>query len=145
MYGGFGEDKVWGMNPGEMQHEGSYSYLHGGPGNDILYGAPQGKDEYGREYLFGDYRTTSYEGTYERTNDDIIYTGDSPEHSGPSYLGDKVYGGRGNDKLYGQGAAPHILYGNEGDDYMVGGSGDNVMHGDDYSAGPGWLFGAGRP
>ena len=51
-----------------------------------------------------------------------------------------MFGGRGNDKLYGQGAADHVLYGNEGDDYMVGGSGDNIMHGDDY-AGPGWITG----
>ena len=42
-----------------------------------------------------------------------------------------MYGGAGNDKLYGQGDADHYFEGNAGDDLIFGGAGNNYLYGDD--------------
>jgi len=41
LYGGDGDDKIWTLNPGQIQDttvNTQSNYLHGGDGNDILYG-----------------------------------------------------------------------------------------------------------
>ena len=89
---------------------------------------PGDTDSY--EYLNGDEPDESD----EEGGDDIIYTGDS--HAGNN--GDYVFGGAGNDKLYGQGEADHFLEGNLGDDLIFGGPGDNEIWGDDYDGDVSW-------
>ena len=123
LFGGKGDDKIWALNPGQFQTEGSETYAYGGPGNDIIYGAPQKGSDDEPEYLYGDFSDEDE----PEGGDDIIYTGDSSENAGEDY----VYGGGGNDRLYGQGFADHVLIGGNGDDYMRGGEGDNLMHGDE--------------
>jgi Ca2+-binding RTX toxin-like protein len=132
---------MWALNPGQEQYEYGYGYILGGNGQDILYGAPQGLDKYGREVLYGDhFNANSLEG-----DDDIIYTGDSPEHTSTDYSGDKAYGGAGNDKIYGQGYARHTLFGSDGDDYVVGGKGNDRLYGDAYVTAPFFIEATGAP
>lgn len=41
LYGGDGDDKIWTLNPGQIQDttkNTQINYLHGGDGNDIVYG-----------------------------------------------------------------------------------------------------------
>ena len=103
--------------------DGSFGYLYGNQGKDIIYGAPQLPGDNGNERLKGDMDDESD----EEGGDDIIYTGDSHADN----QGDYVYGGAGNDKLYGQGDADHYFEGNAGDDLIFGGAGNNYLYGDD--------------
>ena len=60
--------------------------------------------------------------------DDIIYTGYG-EHA---VDGSVVYGGEGNDKIYGEGYGDDTMSGDHGDDKIWGGKGDDKIWGDDY-------------
>lgn len=126
---GDGDDKIWSVNPGQSIPIDSdqYTYAYGQDGNDIIYGSN------GHEYLYGD-----YDGGKKDTigGDDIIYTGEGSLTD----QGDHVYGGWGDDKIYGQGEGEHYLYGNWGDDKIWGGEGKNTIYGDDDNSGDGFVL-----
>lgn len=129
LWGGDGDDKIWAENPGQIETENDSNTLVGGNGADIIYGSIK------RDYLHGDWLNDNGAEDFDSDDEndleggnDIIYTG--VQNDGP---GDKVYGGFGDDKLYGQGEARHILYGEYGDDQIWGGDGDDFIWGDDYS------------
>ncbi|MGE8656953.1 MAG: VCBS domain-containing protein, partial [Achromobacter sp.] len=75
--------------------------IHGGTGDDIIYG--QG----GNDTLYGD------------DGNDIIYGGAGD---------DKLYGGDGNDVLHG-GSGNDTLEGGAGNDLLIGGKGDDILTG----------------
>ena len=129
LWGGDGDDKIWAENPGQIETENDSNTLVGGNGADIIYGSIK------RDYLHGDWLNDNGAEDFDSDDEndleggnDIIYTG--VQNDGP---GDKVYGGFGDDKLYGQGEARHILYGEYGDDQIWGGDGDDFIWGDDFS------------
>ncbi|MDH0521415.1 retention module-containing protein [Achromobacter xylosoxidans] len=80
---------------------GGNDTIHGGTGDDIIYG--QG----GNDTLYGD------------DGNDIIYGGAGD---------DKLYGGEGNDVLHG-GSGNDTLEGGNGNDLLIGGKGDDTLIG----------------
>lgn len=86
--------------------------LHGGNGNDELYGKAGDDIHYGEN---GD------DEVYAGSGDDIAYGGSG---------NDILKGGGGNDALYGDNGSD-TLYGGFGDDTLEGGSSDDTLYGND--------------
>jgi len=119
MYGGDGDDKIWANAPGRDESAGLENFMYGNNGADILYGAA------GFDKLHGDW-AVDHPNEHEGGND-IIYTGESTAAN----AGDYVWGGVGDDKIYGQGVGEDRMYGGAGDDKIWGGDGDDYLLGDD--------------
>ena len=95
----------------------------GGDGKDIIYGSNRA------DALIGDNNDLTNSGG--RGDDDIIYSGfNDLGMVGIEY----IHGGRGDDKIYGQGLAPIAAYGEYGDD---------LIHGVDFEALGDFLVGDG--
>ena len=110
-----------------------YNQAHGGTGNDTLIGGHERNELYGNE---GDDTLTNPQyapGTmYGGPGDDTIYG---------SYATDYIYGEDGRDKIYG-GYGNDYLYGGRGTDVVMGGEGYDVLYGDedvDYLSGGGQM------
>ena len=118
-HGGSGDDKVWLVNPADIDRdEVGDGKAYGGLGNDLLYGTRFDDILGGDEYL----KTDDVIGEMDtRGGDDVI----------KAYGGnDTVQGGFGNDILDG-GDDDDIMYGQIGDDTIYGGEGNDRLHGDD--------------
>ena len=141
LYGDDGDDtlravSITGANVWRLLFAHSYE-MHGGAGNDWLYGAGYGDRLYGGDgvdRLFG-YGGDDY--LHGGEGNDYLYgaSGDDILHGGSG--GDWLYGGSGNDSLYG-GTGVDRLYGEDGNDYLDGGR-DGVK--DYLYGGSGWDWG----
>ena len=150
LYGGDGDDKLWAENPGQVETTADANWIFGNNGNDIIYGSVK------RDRLYGDWARDGSETTIindarpipgkldTQGGDDIIYTGVSID-AAYATGGDFVHGGWGNDKIYGQGIAPHWLNGEFGDDFIVGGDGGDYIYGDDYNPNKSVVYGDATP
>jgi Ca2+-binding RTX toxin-like protein len=110
-YGGAGDDTLIG---------GSNETLHGGEGNDVLYGPDWRAD------LFGDAGNDTLHGSndgdrcYGGDGDDVLYAG--------NWRGNILDGAAGNDTLIGA-AGNDSLVGGDGDDLLTAGAGGNAIDG----------------
>jgi len=95
MYGGAGNDHIWGQSPDGGSDEGDY--LAGGGGSDYIQG---------------------------NAGDDYIDGGDGPDRLYGGQDDDAIYAGFGNDTVNGNRGDDYIQ-GNEGDDLLRGGQGDD--------------------
>jgi Ca2+-binding RTX toxin-like protein len=135
--GGAGRDRL------SLESLTATGYLHGGVGEDFLYGSVGGIDQLfgaaNSDLIFGSaglaqdladyiYGGDGNDALYGGAGDDSIYGGDGSEWGGEfllalEYTGAKayfgIYGGDGNDMLDGGGGA----------DYLEGGSGNDTMYG----------------
>lgn len=119
--------------------------LMGGSGRDILLGGA------GDDVLYGDYEVTSsnpswgvnrlvtFDAATGITTYSVQFLGVSPLLPGATAEdGDFLYGGAGNDWLFGQngqdyldgGTGNDVLFGGRDSDWLVGGDGDDVLVGD---------------
>jgi Ca2+-binding RTX toxin-like protein len=91
--------------------DGTFAFVNGGNGNDVLKGGAGAQD------LYGD------------AGNDTIYggTGSDALFGGPG--SDVLYGNSGADRLYGN-SGNDKLYGGAGKDTLSGGPGKNVLHQD---------------
>ena len=101
------------LSTGAINAAGGADFLHGGGGNDKLFG------EVGADTLLGG-----------GGDDDLV--GDANDLDGALHGGDFLDGGTGNDRLFGQGGND-ALFGGAGNDLLQGD--DLVAQGDDYLAG----------
>ncbi|MEM7094341.1 MAG: hypothetical protein AAF567_15170 [Actinomycetota bacterium] len=111
MFGGAEVDVIWGL--------GGDDRMFGGAGNDVLLGNEgndYGEGGYGIDWVLG------HDG-----NDWLL--------GGPD--GDLVWGGPGNDTLGGQGGDDFVVAGEEGDDSVDGGDGNDLLLGDNVGLPPG--------
>ncbi|MBX3503263.1 MAG: hypothetical protein KF889_27785 [Alphaproteobacteria bacterium] len=129
VYGGAGDDIIWGHNPGERLYGGDGDdWIDGGAGNDTLFGGA-GNDSLvaglGNDTLHGEDGRDTLVGTL---GDNLMYGG----------LGDDwAFGGNGNDIIYGDDGNDFIsvtggtntLYGGTGNDFILGGSGRDTIFG----------------
>ena len=118
-YGGFGDDKIWLINPeqrGMETHDGSTNPIHayGEWGNDVIYGG----DEI--DNIWGDSDNAINTAAAFVGGDDVIF----------GYGGaDVIDGGAGNDFIDG-GDDGDTLTGRVGDDKIFGQAGDDTIYGD---------------
>ena len=131
LYGGNGDDKIWALNPGQTydpaRTNGVKNTLQGGDDDDILYGSAA------KDYLYGDFSWSPADPDFEWLGgDDIIYTGNAEAATdGSMPNGSFAFGGVGDDKIYGQGEGDDYLFGDDGDDLISGGKGADTLWGDD--------------
>jgi Ca2+-binding RTX toxin-like protein len=155
MQGDEGDDVLFGRAGNDRGAGGAGNdTIHGDDGDDHLLG-----DE-GDDVLFGDTGFDRLEGgagadtLWGGAEDDVLFAGtglgkrlfgedgddliigsddgaDDPDFSDAVFFGDRIEGGRGNDRIFGLGGADRIDAG-EGDDHVSGG-----MHGDLILAGAG--------
>ena len=120
------DDTVWG--------DGGNDWIDGGNGNDFLYGG-DGRDTIfdssGDDVIHGEAGNDSL---YGGIGDDLIFGGDGDDFidtglSGPASA-DLAEGGLGNDIIIGHDGEETTLIGNEGDDWLVGGEGFQLIVGD---------------
>ena len=123
LYGGDGADRILG-GLSDPVLEGQW--LHGGDGDDVIFGAVNGIDEiWGNA---GDDRLVVNGNPFGLSSivlggdgDDTLFGGDGNQ---------SLRGGDGNDRLYGQGGDQDRLYGGDGDDVLNAGTGEeNYLHG----------------
>lgn len=97
----------------------------GGEGNDTIIGSQFA------DYIDGGKGNDYIDG---QGGDDVIYGGDGAEGSDDVMFGgagnDTIYGGAGNDVIDG-GLGDDVIYGGDGDDIIDGGLGDDVIYGGD--------------
>jgi Ca2+-binding RTX toxin-like protein len=127
--GGAGKDVVLGGASADVVRGGDGDdLLRGGSGADLLYG------EGGSDRLYGDEREglTAATGAaalladprrqrlYGGDGDDFLFAWSGPLDTGQfAFLGDALFGGRGNDHLYGA-QRRDVLFGGEGNDVLIG-------------------------
>ncbi|MBY0354349.1 MAG: matrixin family metalloprotease [Rickettsiales bacterium] len=129
LFGNSGDDLIYGgraqadsLDASDLIYGGKGSdQLFGNAGNDTIYGGgaaadPQDQSDiiyggFGADLLFGN------------GSGDLIYGGGASFD--PADLGDTVFGGLGNDTIYGNGGND-LLLGQEGNDSLHGGVGDDV-------------------
>ena len=130
LYGDAGNDFMHGDDDGSSAEMDGFDHMEGGDGDDIMFGGGGGGDEYdlilgnGDELLGGDGNDQIYGNTYKNY-----------EADGINYL----FGGRGNDKLWGAGNTDHIFGGEDndiitgfaGNDWLYGEEGDDRIYGDE--------------
>lgn len=144
LYGGDGADRILG-GLSDPVLEGQW--LHGGDGDDVIFGAVNGIDEiWGNA---GDDRLVVNGNPFGLSSivlggdgDDTLFGGDGNQ---------SLRGGDGNDRLYGQGGDQDRLYGGDGDDvlnagtgeenYLRGGAGNDRLVGSDEANDGDYLFG----
>ncbi|MHB1214728.1 MAG: VCBS domain-containing protein [Thiobacillus sp.] len=144
LFGGTGNDKLWGDDQSEAQLGGQYhgsDYLDGGDNDDQLTGG--GKDDFlfgrdGADKLWGDTDDESeLAGQYH--GNDYLDGGDGKDQLVGGGGNDILVGGIGDDVLIGdarpgttlaaQYEGDDILYGDAGDDQLVGGGGNDDLYG----------------
>jgi len=118
LHGGLGEDSLYGGSQNDLLFgdEGA-DRLVGGDGNDQLYG---GEDS---DRLYGDQGNDSLEG---EAGNDFLDGG---------FGDDQLFGGEDNDELYGRsgqdildgGSGNDTLFGNDGNDELYGKNGDDLL------------------
>lgn len=104
----------------------AYQEFYGGPGDDILYGAPAnlfGPPTNSMIYA-GEGRDTVYAGY----GHDVVWAGGGIDFVYAGYGNDTVYGGGDTDFLYGE-DGNDTLFGEQGWDWLYGGNGDDVLDG----------------
>ena len=140
LFGGIGNDLLWGdetLLPGQFHGN---DYLDGGDGDDQLVGG--GMDDTliggeGRDTLYGDDLATNLAANYH--GNDYLDGGDGNDTLFGGGKDDTLFGGFGSDFLWGDAnnetALPGQFHGNdyldggEGNDQLVGGGGDDILIG----------------
>jgi Ca2+-binding RTX toxin-like protein len=132
-YGRGGDDDITGKAGNDTLYGGDDNDdISGGADTDTLYGGA------GRDYLFGD------DGSAVRPAGQADAT--SMNFSESTGAPDSLWGGDGNDVMYGEGARDEMngeagndtMYGNDGNDLLRGGGDNDTMYG---NAGPDELYG----
>jgi len=129
LHGGLGEDTLYGGSQNDLLFgdEGT-DRLVGGDGNDQLYG---GEDS---DKLYGDQGNDSLEGEAGNDfldggfGDDQLLGGENNDELYGRLGQDILDGGSGNDTLFGNDGNDE-LYGNNGDDLLVAGEGNDTLFG----------------
>jgi len=128
LYGGAGEDYLYGGDDEEGANDNSTDYLYGGSGSDKLYGGA------GNDQLYGGKDSDTLKGG---ADNDFLYAGSDKEGTDTADSdADKLYGGAGSDHLYG-GKGNDTLYGGNDEhgvddtsaDYLYGGAGSDKLYG----------------
>ncbi|HRX79684.1 MAG TPA: calcium-binding protein, partial [Pirellulaceae bacterium] len=156
-----GDDSDWLFGGGEIDRlfgEGGADYLDGGLGNDEVAGGV------GNDILRGGFGNDTIRGgvgidlAYGDEGDDTIFgdIGDVTNDPAGVQMGQRLFGGPGNDKLYAFASVTDsseagligdelrgdegndMLFGNLRMDLLIGGAGNDFLHGD-YLAGPAYL------
>ena len=130
--GGAGIDYLDGGSGGDYLYGGADNdQIYGGAGNDQLFGDSGVDSLYGNEgndRLYGGADTDSLHGG---AGNDVLYGDEGNDMLYGEEGNDTLYGGSGNDHLY-SGEGDNNLYGGDNEDYLtIGGSGSNVLYGDD--------------
>ena len=97
---------------------GGDDVVHGGTENDFIYG------ESGNDTLYGDDGDDEIQGG---TGDDILWGGEGNDFLRGGAGSDEIHGGKGNDKISGGTGTDSLLFGDEGADTFLIGSGDLYM------------------
>ncbi len=121
LFGGPGDDVIWGDVPGAYMSGTDGDYIEGNDGNDEIHGGCNGDEIHGgdgMDDIFGDE-------SYSNAGDDVIYGG---------YGDDLLRGERGSDIIYGD-DGNDALDGGAGLDYLYGGDGADFLYDRDNSAG----------
>ncbi|MEM4406832.1 MAG: hypothetical protein QXS68_07275, partial [Candidatus Methanomethylicaceae archaeon] len=132
--------------------KGSNDTIHGGSGNDYIFGCTGNDKLYGDggdDIIFGE---AGFDKIHGGAGNDIIF-GDGWTTIGPAWSNpeiglqitsggekDEIYGEGGDDLIYGGGGSD-VIYGGSGNDRIYGGSGADTIYGDD---GEDELFGQGE-
>ena len=146
LFGGAGNDKLYGDRGNDVVDGGSgKDFLYGGAGDDLLVGGDGDDKLYGdagddtlrggrgNDVLNGGSGLDTADYSDVRTSVVIDLGKKSNIHKTPAGTDtfisiENVTGGRGNDKLFGNGAA-NVLSGGDGDDFLSGGGGTDVLVG----------------
>jgi len=114
VHGGFGDDYIYGEGIGEDRMYGEW-------GNDLIDGGAGDDYIWGDDYRAADFATMMNTGLM--VGHDTLYGGDGVDH---------VYGGHGDDYIFG-GIGDDYLYGHSGEDSIWGEDGDDIIY-----TGSGW-------
>ena len=119
VYGGSGDDTIYGYDDSSTNPDDAYTNIfYGNGGNDLILGHGGNDIIYG-----GDDNDSLYGG-----NGDDLVSGDAGDDLIFGEAGnDTLYGGDGNDTIYG-GAGADLIYGGAGNDTIYGGSGQDTIH-----------------
>lgn len=129
IYGNAGNDIIYGgraqadtADGADLAYGGKgFDSIYGNAGNDTLYGGGAAADPGDEsDIIFGGFGADLIFGN---GNNDTLYGGGSL--ADPSDLGDTIYAGMGNDLVYGNGGGD-LLMGQEGNDTLHGGVGDDI-------------------
>jgi len=125
IYGGTGNDRILGVEGDDFLYGGAGNdqilgglgkdYIEGGIGLDFLQGGP------GKDYIFGGEGNDVITGDYSSLTQVVTFGG--IEYTS---VGDVLYGGQGDD----------FIVGSYGDDALYGGDDNDVLYGDEYYEGP---------
>jgi Ca2+-binding RTX toxin-like protein len=122
VYGGAGNDTIQGGEGNDT--------IDGGDDNDIIYGdVSPDSDDYAAfsYYELDDHGETTSADTDTANNSDVIYGGAGDDTIYGQDDADTLYGGDGDDTLDG-GIDDDTLYGGAGDDTLLGGEGDDTIY-----------------
>lgn len=138
LYGGFGADRLYGSaGDDELRGDASSDYLSGGDGNDSIFGGfpdlsgpglivIDENDEIhggnGNDVVNGELGSDTI---YGEAGDDVLIGGDVVLLAETN----RIYGGDGNDTLYGMGTTDY-LFGGNGNDYLYGLGGNDFLYGE---------------
>jgi Ca2+-binding RTX toxin-like protein len=132
MWGGDGNDVIYGANGGESMGGGlGDDKIYGGGGNDIIYAGIEGYDTLdggnGNDLIFASYGHDVVEGG---AGNDEIYAGSGNDYVNGGAGDDSIYGGQGVDTLIG-GAGNDTIRPGDTTDILIfaAGSGDDVVYG----------------
>ncbi len=140
LYGGAGNDTIFGRDDADTLFGGTGNdvldggidddLINGDDGDDTIYGG-QGNDVInggeGHDLIFGGLGDDTIQGNLD---DDTIYGDEGNDTITGSLTDDLVFGGTGNDEIRG-GTGDDTLHGDDGDDFIQGGYGaDSITGGD---------------
>ncbi|MEU7909137.1 calcium-binding protein [Actinoplanes sp. NPDC049118] len=135
--GQYGDDNLYGGAGGDwLQGDSGKDRVYGDAGHDFIYAhsvddAPKDADYYAGgsdtdTVTYGSYRVAITADADGVQGDD----GASGEHDTIAADVEELFGGAGNDRLYGT-AGDNYLRGYEGNDTILGGGGDDLLRGDE--------------
>jgi Ca2+-binding RTX toxin-like protein len=151
IYGGYGNDVLWGNRfsvvYGEYGDDELLGYrLYGGPGDDFMNGGivDQGAAPDGADTIIAEVDYSKRVNSVNVSNNDVADDGEAGEgdnvfsaHIIGGAADDVLVGGSSNERLIG-GPGNDELYGGDGNDTLIGGEGDDLIFGD---AGSDHLYG----